>query len=433
MRIPRARTVLPGLGLALALAAGPASPAGAQLPAAGPTALGTAVNDGALARGYRAVARNPADLGLPGNPGFSITLAPAWAALGMGPVSLGDLADYENREVPESRRREWLRRIADAGSQTGSTGAEVTALAFSVRRFAFQVASVGNLDLDINPDTAELLLFGNAGLTGTPRDYVLGDSRADGFAATTFAASFGLPLQLRLGPPGSVFAAGVTAKYTVGHALLLGRNRGSRVTADPLALDLAFPIVTRDSDWDGMNAGSGFGLDLGAAWQGERLTLGASLRNVIQTFSWDASRLTYRPGEAFFNGGTSSSDFEERPLSEAPAFLRREVEDRTFKPGLTASAAWRVDPRLSLAAELRHEFGDGLRPAERTHLGAGAEYRPAALLALRGGVAAVTGGIQFAAGGGVNLGGFGIDAGVLARTGDVDLTAAAVGLSYRSR
>ena len=60
--------------LILSLALGAASfPGGAsgQLPSPSTAVLGTANNYTALARGFTAIALNPAGLGMPGNPGFS--------------------------------------------------------------------------------------------------------------------------------------------------------------------------------------------------------------------------------------------------------------------------------------------------------------------------------------------------------------------------
>ena len=80
------------------------------------------------------------------------------------------------------------------------------------------------------------------------------------------AASFALPLAVDFGQPDSYFAAGVTLKYTVGHGLLLARDGGSAIDAEPLLIDLQFPMILPGNDSD-RTTGSGVGLDVGAAWQ----------------------------------------------------------------------------------------------------------------------------------------------------------------------
>ena len=68
-----------------------AAPVAAQLPSASASALGAGDTYTALARGFNAVAWNPAGLAMTGNPGFSMTLVPVRAVGSFGPISLKDL------------------------------------------------------------------------------------------------------------------------------------------------------------------------------------------------------------------------------------------------------------------------------------------------------------------------------------------------------
>jgi len=401
-----------------------------QLPSSSTKALGTANNYTALARGYSAVALNPANLALPGNPKFSLSLAPVQVKSGVGPIGLGSIADYEGKAIPTSTKLSWMRQIEDAGGLTGSGGAQTSALAFNIHRFGFQICTVGDVEAHLNPDAAELILFGNAGRTGIPRDFQLGDSRIDGFAATTFAMSYAAPLNIELGFPGALFAVGATVKYTVGHALILARNAESLVTSDPLLVDMKFPVIAPDTDSDWFDRGHGFGLDVGAAWQWERWTAGVTIQNLIQTFNWDIENLTYRPGNAFFSEDESSSDFDERPAVEAPSSLHDAVDKRDFDTRLSAGVAYCLTDKLTVTGDLRHQLGDGLRSEERTHLGAGAEYLPTAVVPLRAGMALVSGGFQLASGAGLVLGPVNLSGAILFQFGDDDLTSGMVALSY---
>ena len=60
------------LSLAIGAASFPRAASG-QLPSASTAALATANNYSALARGFTAIALNPAGLAMPGNPGFSLS------------------------------------------------------------------------------------------------------------------------------------------------------------------------------------------------------------------------------------------------------------------------------------------------------------------------------------------------------------------------
>ena len=130
-----------GATLALALLAA-ARPAAAQLPSASGAALGVADNFTAQARGYHAVAWNPAGLGLAGNPGFSLALLSVRGIAGLGPVTVSELADRQGELLPDEVKADWLQRITEEGGQSGSIGGDVTYLALSIGRVGLQASTV---------------------------------------------------------------------------------------------------------------------------------------------------------------------------------------------------------------------------------------------------------------------------------------------------
>ena len=213
-------------------------------------------------------------------------------------------------------------------------------------------------------------------------------------------------------------AAGITVKYTLGHAVAVGRSAG-RIEAESLQADLdSYLIHTRITDdlevADYVNGGSGIGLDLGLMVSLDRLTVGAAVQNLFNTFAWDESLLTYRRVTAAFEDNSLSFDHGEQPYGEAPADARELIAELTFKPALRLGAAYLVLDELTVSSDIHYRFGDGMALDPRFHLGAGAEYRPLDFLHLRAGLALVTGGLQY--GGGVSF--------IL---GPVNLSAAAAG------
>lgn len=425
--------VLRGAGvLALALI-GFARPATAQLPSASGAALGVGDNYTARARGYHAVAWNPAALGLPGNPRFSLTVLPLRGIAGLDPITLSDLKDYEDETVPADVRAAWLQRITDEGRQKGSVGADVTVLALNIGRFGFQVSSTVRGTVDVAPDGAEALLFGNAGRTGEPRDLGLGGSTLEGTATSTLAVAIGIPLGTRADAPDQSFAIGATVKYILGHFVAKGRDRGSAMTSDPLRVQVDFPVVHTDPD-EGGTSGSGIALDVGAVWRQRNLTVAGTLRNVINTFEWDEAKLVFRPGTALFDRDESSSDFEERPYAEAPAELRDAVADLNYSPALALGVALQAASTVTLSADFRQQFGDGILLEPKTHVGAGLEFRPVPILPLRAGVAAVTGGVLLSGGLGLEFGAVNLTAAGASRSSDLGTDAIAmVGVSFGAR
>jgi hypothetical protein len=375
----------------------------AQVRSASPTVSGTAYNSTAFVRAYGSVGGNPAGLGMPGTPPWSFALPAVGLRRTLGPVSLAEVNEFAGAVLPASRRHAWLERIEAVGGQAGGGGVEVTGLAANAGRLGFQHTTVAVGDALLNPDAAELVLFGNAGRTGEARDFVLEGSRMDASLFSTFSVALGQPLPLRVsGHEDEALAVGVTLRYVVGHVLVLGRDLGGRVGSDPLEVSLEFPLIVTDSEaagpWD---RGSGVAVDVGAGWEGGPWAAAVVLRNALNTFAWDPAALKMRPGSAQFDEDGSRSDFEVVPFEEAPAPLRDEVERLGFAPTLVLSAGYRASANLSVSADLRRELGEGIAMGPDTHLGAGVEFRPHPRLPLRGGLAYISDGMR--AGGGLGL------------------------------
>src|SRR6266513_2548018 len=252
--------------------------ASAQLVSASAASLALGDNYTALARGFNAVNWNPAGLGMPDNPFMSFGFAGRGAA-GPDPISLSDLSKYSGVTVPNAVLASWLSRVqAQGGQKVDAEGAGSFAL--SIGSFAFQLSTNAYERGKLSPDAVEVLLYGNATQSGTPRTMSLKGSRTEAAVTTTAAASFGQGIDLGVGPLTQHFAIGATVKYIVGNALLLGEDAGSQLDANPLALDVQFPIIQSDTSLSGMpQRGHGFGIDVGAAWQSGPFAIGASIQN----------------------------------------------------------------------------------------------------------------------------------------------------------
>jgi len=387
------------------------SEANAQLPSASTAALGMGDNFTAVARGYDAIAWNPALLGVRGGPARSLALGQFRIVTGLAPVTLGDIAEFEGEVVSLDARRRWLERIEANNGESGAGGAAVTWLAGHIGRFGVQLSTTGHATAKLSPGAAELFLFGNAGyLDGEPRALDIDDSELRGSSITTAALAYGQPFVT----PAGTLSLGATLKYGIGHFMIWGENHGSSITADP-TIDLRFPVVSTDG---GVNNGSGFGLDLGVAFARDRLTLAAALENVFNTFEWKGQNLVYRPGTALLDGNASETDFEERAFTSAPADLRARVHDARFNRVLRAGVAYDATDALTLSADIHNRFGEPDFTGEPDfHAGAGAQYRVAPFLQLRAGAAAITGGVMAGGGIGLRFGPVSLEAS-LARRGD---------------
>jgi hypothetical protein len=270
--------------------------------------------------------------------------------------------------------------------------------------------------MDLSTDVMEAILYGNAGRTGEPADLSLDGSSLDAFAVTTAGLAVGIPVGVGVG--GTKVSLGATLKYSMGHAVATGRDDGGALESDPIRAEIRFPTVSFDTDQAGLDHGSGFGLDLGLQVAQGRLSGGVAVLNVFHTFAWKEEGLVFRPGTALLEQGTSDSDFDERPFAEAPASLRQAVADLGFAPVVALGGAVRVRDDLTLSADVRNRFGEGMAVDPKMHVGAGAEYRGLGFLELRGGLAAITGGVEVGGGASLLLGPAGISFAGALRKGD---------------
>jgi len=398
--------------------------ASAQLPQASAAALALGNSMTASARGFAAVANNPAGLGHADSPGFSLALFPVSVELGLGPVSPGDLVDYEGQVIPSSVANDWLSRITASGGQQGQFGVGVSGLALNVGPIGVQVGTVVGASMNLSPDAAELLLFGNAGRTGQASDLDLAGSTVDGFALSTVGISLGLEVS-----PGLYL--GATGNYTIGNGLVLGRDAGSALTASPLEVEVEFPMLLPDTEDPAFDNGTGVGLDVGAIWEaGPGLTLGATIQNVFHTFAWKTDEMSFIPGEAFADVDTTYSDFDEQPASAAPASLLDLVDDRTIKPVIAVGAEFQPSSLLKVQGDIRKRVAGGLEIGPEFYAGVGVELGLLGFLPLRAHAAKVTGGLQVGGGASLVLGPVNLSGAGAYRSGDTDAVFAMFTLSF---
>lgn len=425
--------------LAAVVALAIAAPLAAQQTNPSAASIGLGDSYTAMARGLSAMRWNPAGLAMPGSSGFAISLLPVVGVAGLDPVSLSDIAEYDDTIIPNDVKQQWLDEIIEEGGQAGNGGAGVTYLAMNIGRFGVQLGTSTVARANVAPGIARLLLFGNAD-GDTAIDVTAEGSHMDFGIVSTAALSYAHPLTLSLGPlPDQHFALGATVKYSIGHGLVSGFDAGSRASSDPLEIEVMFPMIIsvapdsvvvngdtieaeEESAW---NKGTGFGLDLGAMWQGGIFSAGVSVQNLVNTFAWNEDDMWYSPGEAVFNADTSDTDFDAVPLSEAPDEVRERLDDLVFPPTLALAAA--VDlPMVTVTGEVRHRTGESLSMDSGTHVGVGAEFRPLGFLPIRAGVATVNGGYNLGAGIGLELGVFNLNLAGSRRTSDLgtDMTGA---------
>lgn len=407
------RTLLVTLALASSTydASGQLSPASARTLAMGGTTT-------ASVEEFGAIGVNPAGLAMPGS-GFSLALAPSGATVGLSPISWKDFYDWQGAVVPAAVRQEWLARIQGTGAQRIDFGADVSLISLSIGNLGLQVSSsvVGGMSLPAG--AAELLLFGNAGLTGSPEDISVSGLAVDAFAVSTAAASYAISI-------GDAAAIGITGKYLLGHGLLLGTAPAGGFVSDPIQASIELPVVGPCEDpglgdcvSDPMSGGRGFGFDVGFMADLGAVRVGAAVHDALNTFAWDETTLSFRDGSLLVNADSSSATFDERPLSAAPGPLRSRIADMVIQPTVRAGVAFEGLPGVTLTGDIERRIGEGglvFRPESR--MGVGAEYHGLGFIRLQGGAALVTGGRMISGGATLVLGPLNLSGAAAMRSGD---------------
>ncbi len=369
-----------------------------------------------LLRGPASAIYNPANMGLPGTPKFSLEIPAVGVSYGSAPISLKEIKNYEGELIPDDVKSEWLDRIRDEGGYQLAVEAVARGVGVSYGPFALNILGAGVGRANLPPDAAELLLFGNAGEDGDPSDLVFDNGRASGFGLSYAMLSYGhVVMRKEEAGKTKLLSIGASAKYVMGHAYMNMWEVEGVINEDPLEADIVFPLVTITPD-DGFKVTDGFGLDLGVAYQQGKLTVGVGVTDVINTLVWDPDKASVRDGSAVVNDDSSAANFDKKSLDDPT--VDPEIRDRAIQelknaeldPVLQASAAYRFRDDLTFVGQFVHRTGNRVIQTDaRTSLGVGAEYRPLPILPVRAGFAVITGGVRWSIGAGIEFWGMRLD------------------------
>jgi Family of unknown function (DUF5723) len=402
----------------------------AQLPDPSTRALGMGGAYTSLARGYEAVAWNPAMLAAWGRPFFTIGLPHVNLEFGSNAYGLSDVRKYANTYLTTADKQTLLGKITGANlSLRGLVGAQPFGL--SVGPFAVMVGASGEVDGGLSKDAVRLALLGNAPVNGVSSFSAAG-STGQAWVATTAAGSFALPFQLPLGR----LSVGVTYKYIIGNFLGTATDLGSRFTLDPLfsatesdqalytnyskACGSIQPLGTGEC---GGQAGKGYGVDLGGALQLAHggMTLSAVVVNAVGSMTWDDSRLAYdraMRSDSQTVSGSVITDSSSVSL-DTPSAIAADSQASRLRRTLLANANFARLLRvgfalhrglLTVAAQGQLRLKAGLDTQASQELAVGAEYRLLGVVPLRVGASSdFAGATMLSAGTGLQLLGINLD------------------------
>ena len=366
--------------------------------------LGMAGSYTAVARGVHATSWNPANLGLPDNPGFSMTIVSAEAGLWNNSFTLGMYERYNGEYWSAQDVDEILSHIPDDGFGL-DVYTSIRALSFSVGRIALSFGGDVISTVRLDKGLFDLGLRGNE----LGETYRFSDTEGEGLALGSARLSMGLPISVSFA---DAFSLGASVNLVWGGAY-------ARTDRTDLTLDMGEYLFDIDGSYEVTYAylgEFGAGVDAGASAQfGDHWTAGISLSNIIGTVKWPENDSTL----AGFVRGDSLSVLG---LSEDEVAL----EDSSWTVGslpislrlpqvLRFGLAYSYGPVL-FSADFSQRLSTETGFTEKARISVGTEYSGLSWLPIRFGV--VTGGrIGFGSsfGFGIRPGGFVLDVGVMNR------------------
>lgn len=264
------KTLIRSAGIVAALAAA-ATPASAQTLLT-PRALGMGGAYLSIARGQESLFLNPANLALPGNPTWSISV-PAVMLSGStwGPDFGGFFeqiarSDGDSEEM-DSRFAELLADVPAEGMRMDLEARPLVAV--QTGRLAFGVSAAGISRNTLSRDVADLMLNG---FDESRTDYSVGNTGGSSVSYLDVAAGYGTSF----GP----LSVGITGHYLRGRSLSNARFYDLRVDTLAQRLEIDYAEVFAKN-------GSGYAVDVGAALEPvPNVTLSAAVTNVVGSMEW---------------------------------------------------------------------------------------------------------------------------------------------------
>ncbi|MFI5213713.1 MAG: DUF5723 family protein [Gemmatimonadales bacterium] len=392
----------------------------AQLPNPSLRALALGGSYTVLARGYEATGWNPASLGATGNPGFTLGLPAAQLEFGSNSYGLSDFQKYAGTTLTPADKTYLLGKIDTSLDLRTSIG--ISPVGLSIANFAVSIGTATDMTLGLGKDAVDLALNGNA---GRANPFTAAGSHGNGWAATTLAASFGLPIPIPLGR----LSVGATYKKIWGHALGQAAELSSAFSVNPTVNVNAtghaiYTNYTSGFDPKGVSdilggegsPGTGYGVDVGGILElPGHITIGATLVNALGSMTWQADRLTYERSAYVVTqapNGTVTNSLVRTTLvgaqidgdAIAKAFKDSLLAHDSFAKVARAGVTWHLGGLL-LAGEGALRLSSGLDRVPKQSVSAGAEYVLLGVLPLRAGIGTdFTQELTFSAGTGLYLG-----------------------------
>ena len=358
--------------------------------------IGMAGSYTAVARGYDAIAFNPANLALSDSRGTALQIFGIGTMINNNSFSKGDYNKYNGLYLSESDKNDILAKIPEGGLEfKGNSAASM--LSFSSGPFAVSATVEAGGRGNLSKDVVELAFFGN----NIGETITIDDADAEGIAHVDINFAYGRKVKnYRWGE----LTAGVNLKYIRGLAYFKVSDAVANATTNADGIDSDGSVSIKSS-----TGGSGFGLDVGAAaTYKENWVFSAGIKNLLSSINWSKDTketeyfydMTSFTVETADDDSTVISDDVEREISSFSASLA---------PQINLGAKHEIGKFL-LASDLKLGLAKKAGVTTTPELSFGAEYSYLAFLPVRAGLS--FGGLHGSSlglGGGIRLSSFFVD------------------------
>lgn len=359
----------------------------------------------ALARGAHAQAWNPANLGLPDNPSFSMDIFSVGANLSNNSFTKHMYDQYNGKYWDSEAIADILDHIPSNGLAM-DVGASVRMLSFSKGRFALTFGADGGGFLRMDKSIFDLLLNGNE----LNKTYTLENAKGETMSVGYLGLSWGQPIEVDFA---DCFAIGWTT-YIM-HGIAYGHLDQSDVSVKTTVNGFNMDGTYRTS----YGLGSfGMGIDLGAAARmNDQWTLSAGLMNLLSRVSWSTDA---EASQGYFGGDSLavldfSDDDEKDDFQDSSWTVKGQSLSRGLPVVFRVGTAYAYEDVL-FTADYIQGFKRRVWTATTPQLSLGAEWRKIKWLPLRMGFAFGGNlGVGTSFGFGLRPGRFALDLGILNR------------------
>ncbi len=369
--------------------------------------LGMANAYTALARGVHAPLWNPANLGLPDNPNFSLSVISLAVGVENNTFSKSFYDKYftggdENNEIywtPEDVD-EILSHIPEDGV-TLNVGATIRALSFSAGKFAFSMGTSVQSYVQIDKTVLQFPLQGNE----INQTYDFSDLDARGIGIGMLSLSYG-----------DLFPSSFADRFTLGGTIhFLYGEFYSNVDYAKFTLMTADYGFEMDGNYELTTAlgKMGWGADIGAAAQfDEGWTVSCALGNVLGSIPWTND---VNKSYGIFEGDSITAENTDDALSDSIWSVEAASFSEKLPMVLRLGCAYQEGPVL-LTADWVQGFKKGVWATTKPQFSFGTEWKGIGWFPLRAGVT-LGGEIGFGTsfGFGLHPGGLALDFGMLSR------------------